>query len=210
MIAEANKKLAEYWKYIGRASGVLDSIEKKVGELVRPAPAKGRETPFWGSQNLRFDYFDYTPQEASLVHDAYRVTRVVRLSYLVTQDLAALGVGNSGESPLRPTPRGLVGAGTVFDFDWSLSLGSTERNYTTGLSLNTRTIGSSRTALGNPENQYQLLFNERHPIVLRTNEFLTFKVTPTVFFGIISPFFPVNVRITYAGYRTYGDDESQL
>lgn len=120
----------------------------------------------------------------------------------------------------------LAESSSVFDFEWAFSIGSTERRYAQRRDVSNGGGGvfMSRNSLGNPENDKQLLFSEKHPIVLPTNEFLTFMVRPTFSYlnspGPSSfttlPEDPVVeaggrfvVNISYAGYRTFGYEESE-
>jgi len=207
-------KLRDLWKTLGKMDADLDAVETSVDEELRPHPQNGRVTPFLSTERLVFPYFDYTERSFPLVQSAGRVTRVVRLSYSVSL-LASAGLGTATFQAMRPSPRGMVMQNsdggnnfeTFFDFEWSLHLGTTERDYVTGLSRNQRRIASGRRALGNPENDRQLLFNEKHAIVLKTNEFLSFKAKPLMYFVGNTVNFDrvrVSVDLSYAGYREFG------
>jgi len=195
------------WRELGRLANKLDDVEKRVRRVWDPPPAEGRETPFWGRKAFVFDPFDTAPAESPLVQSAGRVTRVTRLTYSVQH------TRNAGEPffvavklPMRSTPRGLVGTlDYAFDFEWTFSIGSTERQYSTSLPRPDGWNWLSRKSLGNPEVGSNLLFNPMHPLTLRTNEFLTFRVRPT--FWSRDPWSTgeqVIVNIAYAGYRTFG------
>lgn len=213
-------KLQDMWKWLSKLDADLDDVEKAVDVELRPRPQKGRVTPFFQTERLRFDYFDYTERSFPLVQSAGRVTRVTRLSYSVSLNITALvgGVLQTTFQAMRPTPRGMTmldntATGdneTIFDFEWSLSLGTTERDYVTGLSRNQRRVASGRRSLGNPENDRQLLFCEKNPLVLETNEFLSFKVKPLLYFVDTPNDFErvsVDVNLSYAGYREFGYGE---
>lgn len=219
------------WKQLSSCAARLDQLEKKVrATLERPTP-QGRETPFYGSQSFTFPLSNFTPVAFPLVHSAGRVTRVVRVSYSVDIEyLADTDPELPGRDtplvlrqPMRPNPRVMVGAPRVigntgrwlalFDFEWNMSVGSTERQYAQARGLDNR-LFMARSSLGDPENDRQMLFTEKHPLLLKTNEFLTFTVKPifnyfdpvggaaSLVLGPPAPQFIVN--ITYAGWRTFG------
>jgi hypothetical protein len=152
--------------------------------------------------------------------------------------------GTFARQVMRPTSRGLTAALPAFsyyddnipntrrqmgaavhhfDFEWGLQLGSSQRQYAQRRdNAGQAGVGHggpvfmSRNSLGNPENDKQLLFTERHPLVLKTNEFMTFTVRPTASYLAMpgnSSFTAVQpetfegrfvVEISYAGYRTFG------
>jgi len=240
--------LATMWADVKDLNAGLDKIERVARKLEQRRP-EGRVTPFFATKRFVFGKSDFVMQSSPLVHDAGRVTRVVRLTYSVhvelpTLDAFAITQNTFAAYEMRPTARGMtraapVGlrnayddddvqvefASSVFDFEWAFSIGSTERNYAQRIgnvgAANTGNTGGvfmSRNALGNPENDKSLLFSEKHPIVLPTNEFLTFKVRP-IFSYLATPGansfgedadeaggrFVVNIN--YAGYRTFGYGE---
>jgi hypothetical protein len=243
------------WKELNNLGAVLDRAEKAVRNLSKRPDPQGRVTPFWATKRFVFGKGEFEPQTASLIHSAGRVTRVTSLIYSVQLELPTgdafptnfLRRGVTYGVSMRPSARGMVRktpsaiafnydddylqslehASSVFDFEWAMSFGSSERNYAQRRDTQNRNSGGvfmSRNALGNPENDKSLLFSEKHPIVLQTNEFLTFTVRPT-FSYLASPgpnsflgTFPLAgdavpeqggnfvVNINYSGYRTFGDE----
>ena len=121
-------KLRDMWSAPGKLDKDLDKVEAAVDAELCPKPRSGRVTPFFQTERLRFDYFDYTEKSFPLVQSAGRVTRVTRLSYSVSLNISAPSgsVVAATFQAMRPTPRGMVmansgGAGdpneTVFLFE---------------------------------------------------------------------------------------------
>jgi hypothetical protein len=216
-LKQIHVELQKCWNYLRGCENQLDAFEAKLVELEKPPMPRGRETPFFIQQRFAFRPRDFEPQSAPLVHSAGRTTRVVRLTATALwYDSRAGFVDGNGPVPMRPTPGGLCFdngdiafpfvSTELFEFDWTFSLGSTERRYTNGIGISGY---NGRTSLGNHENNKSLLFNEKYPLVLQTNEFLTFTVKPLVYnmnpervFGEDDRFF---VDVQGVAYRTFND-----
>lgn len=231
-------ELKSAWARLGKSIEALDKIQVSVRKAMHPYQNEGRITPFFARQSFVFGQGDLTPQRFSIVHSAGRVTKVTRLSYSVAlEGLRPFEGENSSpdsEQPavytmMRPNPRGMVYLDEriadpavngylrsgVFDFEWGFSKGSTEREYAQGRTKNTNKIALSRAGLGNPEDDRQLLINEKHPLRLETNEFLTIEVKPTFSWAnwrldvgttdfTVDDEFKFVVNISYGGYRIFG------
>lgn len=231
-------ELKDAWARLGRSIETLDKIQVAVRKAMQPAQNEGRVTPFFARQSFVFGQGDLTPQRFSIVHSAGRVTRVTRLSYSVAvegmRSFEGAAAAPDADQPavytiMRPNPRGMVYLDEriadpavngylrsgIFDFEWGFSKGSTERQYAQGRTKNRNQIALSRSGLGNPEDDRLLLINEKHPLVLKTNEFLTIEVKPTfswmnwrldagTTFAAVDDEFKFVVNITYGGYRIFG------
>jgi hypothetical protein len=225
--------LKELWSSLSQMDSDVDKVERAVDLELMPKEGKGRVTPFFLTERFEFPYFDYEEKSFPLVQSAGRVTHITRLNYSVEinfrEDKSA-PLGKSFSRAMRPTPRGMAFNGyweaptgaplsdsyyllSIFDFEWGLTLGTTERRYVTGLSQNTRRMASGRRALGNPENNNQLLFCEKNPLVLKTNEFLTFQAKPLFYYvhnrqvigtGQLDPDVSISLNVTCAGHREFG------
>jgi hypothetical protein len=208
------KSLKEMWRDLAGLQSKVTKLEGKVDAFNRRPPAKGRETPFFGKQQFLFDPFTTQAVEGTLVHDAGRVTRVVRLTYsvyfLTTEDVGGVS-GSSTPLPMRATPRGMFiltgNGGAGFEFEWSFKIGSTDRKYSVG-----QNGWLARRSLGNPEVGSCLLFTPRYPLVLDTDQFLNFLVRPTWWsrggFGAQGNGDErIAVNIEYAAYRTFGYED---
>ena len=173
---------------------------------------------------------DLEVQEGTLVSSAGVVTRITRLNYIAYFRFAQPQPNTPTpfviiERAMRNTSRGLVfglqggqSATTnidefnlgLFDFEWNISIGSTEREYA-------RIYGDvfrgfcARDSLSNFEDGDSLLVGEDHPLILGSNEFLTFKIRPTLynFFMNLNPQVASNPRyvvtINALGYRSASD-----
>lgn len=208
--------LRDMWRELGGISNRVDRLEGKVRKVWERPKAKGRETPFWGEKSFLFEAGATEPLESPLVQSAGVVTRVTRLTYccrmLNTQNALVIDDDQLSFVSMRQTPRGMIGitnedGGVLFDFEWTYIVGSTERKYSTALPSPDGWNWLSRLSLSNPESGSNLLFNPQHPLILRTNEFLTFRVRPIVWAsntvsGVELP--RVSVNIQFAGYRTFG------
>ena len=102
----------------------------------------------------------------------------------------------------------------LFDFEWNLSLGSTEREYA-------KTYGDlfrgfcSRTSLANTDQSDSLIIDDQHPLIVGSNQFLTFRVRPTLFnflfvpairlsgFSVANP--QIVLTVDAVGYRSLSD-----
>lgn len=215
MLKRIHAELASGWKFLRGCESGLDGFEAKLAQLEKRPMPRGRETPFFIQQRFSFRALDFTAQKAPLVQAAGRTTRIVRLTAtaLFFDSRPNFNNGNA-PVPMRPTQAGLVYDNVdisfpfvnteLFDFDWTFSVGSTERRYTNGIGITGR---NGRTSLGNNENDKSLLLNEKYPLVLQTNEFLTFEVRPLVYnmnpnrnYAEDDRFF---VDIIGVGYRTF-------
>lgn len=172
----------DLWDKLGRLSTRTGKIEEAVLRELAPPLQQERELPFFIKGAIAFPQFDMTERSVNLVQSANRVTKVTQLSYRVVRRREAGGTYT--DVYMVPGPFGLfVDAQIIddyFDFEWNFDLGTTERSYANG-----RITGSakylSRNSLGQPGNSNTLLFSEKNPLVLATNQFLTIKAKPTYF-----------------------------
>lgn len=198
-------KFKDLWQELGGLSNRVDRLESQVRAVWRRPRAKGRETPFFGEKQFVLQPGQTEPQESPLVHSAGSVTRVTRLTYavraLVTQSgvdaYASMRQTPQGMFYTQPTPAPQIG----FDFEWTYTVGSTERKYSTANPSPDGWNWLSRFSFGNPESAGNLLFNPKHPLILTTNQFLTFRIRPIYWLNATNP---VSVNISYAGTRTFG------
>lgn len=203
--------LNELWKSLGKCANQVDTLEKVVESVWERPAAKGREVMFFGEKKFRIPAWDTSPQESPLVHSAGSITRVTRLTYSVEQLVDDVLVGSLIWLPMRQNPRMMAGTSkNAFDFEWTYMVGSSQRKYSTSNPSPDGWNWLSRSALANFESRDSLLFNPKHPLVLETNEFLTFRIRP-IYWGYpvdpsdpTSDMQPVRVVISYAGYRTSG------
>jgi hypothetical protein len=86
-----------------------------------------------------------------------------------------------------------------------LSVGSSERNYSTSMPSPDGWNWLGRSSLGNSELGSTLLFNPKHPLKLGTNEFLLFRVRPIFWGGLVGLANNASISIQYQAYRTYGE-----
>lgn len=216
-LKQIHVELQKCWHYLRQYENQLDAFEAKLIELEKPLTPRGRETPFFIQQRFAFRPRDFEPQSASLVHSVGRTTHVVRLTATALWfDSRAGYLDGGGPVPMRPTPSGLCfdngdivfpfTSTELFEFDWTFSLGATERRYTNGIGISGY---NGRTSLGNHENNKSLLFNEKYPLILKPDEFLSFKVKPLVYnmnpervFEEDDRFF---VDVQGVAYRTFND-----
>jgi hypothetical protein len=215
MLKRIHAELGECWKFLRGCEQNLDVFENKLVEMERRPTPRGRETPFFLQQRFSFRPLDFEVQQAPLVQSSGRTTRVVRLTATVSfQDSRNNFTNGNGPVPLRPTQSGLCWDNAdasfpfvnteLFDFEWTYKMGSTQRSYTNGIGITGR---NSRTSLGSSENQKSLLLNEKYPLVLKTNEFLTFELKPLMYnmdplrnYSEDDRFF---VDVTGVGYRVF-------
>jgi hypothetical protein len=224
------KQLDVLWGALKRVNKNLDSIEERVARITEPHPAESRETPF-----ILTEKFIFNPREPSfeiaeqtLVSSAGVTTKITRLNYACYLRLVLGGIVT--EFAFRPTARGLVfvsetqgnGPGpagpfqndeetdiAMFDFEWNLNIGSTEREYAKVYGDVFRGF-CCRDSLGNYDQQDSLIISDDHPLILGSNQFLNFKVRPTLF-GFFSEFYqpPFNGEVVLAinaiGYRSLSD-----
>jgi hypothetical protein len=198
--------LKDYWTDLGRLSNRVDALGRKVHKVWERPEREGRETPFFAEAKFLIQPNTTEQLETPLVHSAGSVTRVTQLSYSVYTTVT-VGVTPNTFS-MRSTPRGMVlgrieDNSEMFDFEWTYTIGSTERKYSTANPSPDGWNWLSRFSLGNPETAGKLLFNPKHPLILRTNEFLTFRIRP-IFWANFNASETVQVNIGYAGYRTAG------
>jgi hypothetical protein len=212
------KPLTQLWDQVRLINRDLDVVGERVRKAIQREPAKGRELPYFLAKKFVFEPGDLEQQESPLVQDAQRETKIVRLTYNVAVEVEGVGGTATVLFPMRVSRTGMwVQFGQsdaltgVFDFDWSFKLGSTERRYTNGRVVESEPY-NSREALGSPEsNDSRLLFSNENPLTLRTNEFLTFVVKPTLYnpefdltgFGSAWRFI---VEIQAVGYRSFTYD----
>lgn len=233
------KQIEILWKAVKNINKKLDTIEDEVAHVVAPLPAESRETPFIFTEKFVFDPSapNFEISEQSLVSSAGVATKITRLTYSVAlryealENVPPLTSRGPFERLLRPSARGmilgnwtrsnLVGVGNstedqicLFDFEWNLSIGSTEREYA-------KTFGDlfrgfcSREALSNTDQSDSLVIGEDHPLIIGSNQFLTFKVRPTLFNFFFAPnpevpnFTATNpeivLTISGVGYRSLSD-----
>ena len=228
------KQIDILWKTVKGINKKLDLIEDRVAHVTAPPLAESRETPFIFTEKFIFNPRQPTFEvsEQSLVSSAGVTTKITRLNYAVY--LRALlddgqGVFVPIETCMRPTARGVVasrglGANTggntqnddqadicMFDFEWNLSIGSTEREYAKIYGDLFRGF-SARDTLGNYDQLDSLVLNDDHPLILGSNQFLIFKVRPTLFnffYGEALPDSPHRAEIVLvinaAGCRSLSD-----
>lgn len=217
----ARAHLKSFWDQLNGINKALDDTEKVVHRELVPPTSEGRRTLFSATKRYTFRPNEFVSKTQTLVHSAGSVTRVVRLNYEVNIEFNTDTVRDLRRRfNLRVDPRVLEanpeGVGTeeyyLFDFEWNYSLGSTQKNYGQNRGNNAPTF-LSRKSLGNPENNKQLLFSEKNPLVLNTNEALEITINPTfMFLNTTQNFFPASldpvfvVSISYAAYRTFGYD----
>lgn len=216
-------KLKDFWQQLRQCDEALNGVELSVRKQLQPEIPEGRRTYFGATKRFTFQPNEFVPKTFPLVHSAGSVTRVVRLSYEVEVQFAQIfdvdPVPFWIRNNFRVNPRVLVAepdgfadrAFMLFDFEWNYSLGSTQKNYGQQRGNDSPPF-LSRKSLGNPENNNQLLFSEKNPLVLDTNEFLNITINPIFMFFDTStapemeqfgdP--SVIVSVTYSAYRTFG------
>jgi hypothetical protein len=212
------KPLTQLWDQVRLINRDLDIVGERVRRAIQREPAKGRELPYFLAKRFVFENGDLEQQESPLVQDAQRETKIVRLLYNVTLELEGFLGARTVVYPMRVSRTGMwFQAGqsdaltAVFDFDWTFKLGSTERRYTNGR-VTESALFNSREALGNPESpDSRLLFSNENPLVLRTNEFLTFAVKPTLYnpeldLTALASSWRFVVEIQGIGYRSFTYD----
>lgn len=189
------EQLRNAWSELTQARKSVDSLELEVRQRVLSPQPKGRQLPFFESSKIVFEHGETQPITATLVQAANRETRIARINYEVYVDMPADSSGLVENIPLRPTRFGMwnrtsdtpTNATTAFwfDFEWTFALGSTERIYTNGRPT-AEGLWNSRQGLGNQERDSQLLFSEKHPLIVNTGEFLSFSVKPFLYNPVLS------------------------
>lgn len=186
------------WGKIGNLSRTITKLENRVLGEIQPPLQQERILPFFETAWFDFDTNQEDQIEIPLVQSANRLTYITGLTYRVSI------VGTDGlEYLLITTPAGFTAeVGTefpaMFDFEWNFSLGTTERSY----SHNSESGGEwlSRYSLGYMDNENTLLFSQKDPLVLGTNEFFNIKVKPTIgYLGDVATYY--RVAMTAYGYR---------
>jgi hypothetical protein len=184
-------KLRDAWDEVSKIGKNLDVLEVRAREALQwPAP-KGRELPYFFSEQIVFAANSLEPVSAVLVQPSNRETKITRISLDVFVEVNSSDGATQNRYPLRPSRAGMFNrlAGTptndttgvaLFDFVWTFSLGSTERKYTNGR-VQTDGLWNARQALGNQERDSQLLFSPRNPLIVDASEFLTFSVKPILY-----------------------------
>lgn len=222
-------KLRDAWDEVSKIGKSLDVLEVRAREALQwPAP-KGRELPYFFSEQIVFEANSLEPISAVLVQPSNRETKITRISLDVFVEFDDTNLINFGfpnvftRFAMRPSRAGMyLHFGStftnrttdiaLFDFVWSFSLGSTERKYTNGR-VQTDGLWNARHALGNQERDSQLLFSPRNPLIVDASEFLTFSVKPilynpaTVFTSVDSPV-PLKYVVAFqcVGTRTFTYD----
>lgn len=183
-------ELQKCWEFLGRCIGKVDALEAAVRAIEEPAPVVGRDTPFFIQQSVHFSPFDWEEKIIPITVDAQRKTKITRLTAAVTVQFDSeyeSGILNQVPLAMKASPYGYVYDRSsfanqqdvdLFDFEWSFTVGSTERRYTDGRGI---PRWNARASLGNPESHRQLLFGERHPIVLPPTEMLVFRIRPLLY-----------------------------
>ena len=224
------KQIDILWKAAKGINKKLDVLEDRVAHIIAPQPAESRETPFIFTEKFVFNPREpnFEISEQTLVASAGVTTKITRLNYSCYLRAQVPNVPGSPPLPIdvgmRPTARGLVAANGVgannpgvtqndeqidiamFDFEWNLALGSTEREYA-------KTYGDlfrgfcSRDSLANYDQLDSLVISDEHPLIIGSNQFLIFKVRPTLFnFFFESRLIPEYVlTINAIGYRSLSD-----
>ena len=209
------KHLDVLWKAVKNINKKLDSIEDKVAHAIEPFTPESRETPFFFTEKFVFDLrnLSFEPREQTIVSSAGVVTRVTRLNYTVYFRTAIDTSSFVPVPPMLPLQNPFVreeaarqcaqglragddnAAGStqesigLFDFEWNFSIGSTERTYAKIYGDTMRGF-CSRETLGNFDQNDSLVLDDDHPLILGSNEFLIFKVRPTLNNFFLPPFDP--------------------
>jgi hypothetical protein len=185
------KELQDAWGTLARVKTRLNGVEKRVRAFLQAPEPAGRLLPYFESAQASFLQGAFEPVPVTLVQTSNRQTKITRLSLDVYIRLNNPELQRADVYPLRPSPTGMFNRFTglpaattagvaMFDFDWTFTLGSTERRYTNGR-VETDGLWNARTSLGNQERDSQLLFSPRNPLVVEASEFLTFWVRPTLY-----------------------------
>lgn len=202
--------LRKVWDALKAADAKVNLASERVAKSLAPREPEGRELPFFVEKTFTFPLYDFEPRESPVVMSAGQVTRITRMSYLVWRGPnGSPGARSANVAAFFDDFSGGTGNDSsvnMFDFEWSLSIGSTQRRYTNGRG---NSGYNSRQSLGNPEALGWLLFSEKNPLKLGTNEFLNFKIRPTLYnmdpnyaaqFGSVVMY----VAVKAEGFRTYG------
>lgn len=207
-----DKYMADFIRAKDRRISYLEKIVL-TKRLKEEEETVGRNTFFVGSQRFLIPIvaeaaFSFTERIGNITFPAGQETYVTGLSC----EVALIRRDDAGDlnfqTTLFPTARGygLAGAPQLnFDFDWNFEIGSTNRRYASSLAAGAEQKLSSRALLF-ASNGDDLWFSKRNPLKMDTNQFLSFRLVPTLYvtdanFGPVLDEAFIAVDFQARGYR---------